>query len=60
MSEQKEADSLRVAFMHLSEDKLLAVRGSVPYKVRLVQMLYFMEGAAFYGFSESLRVFVSV
>lgn len=56
MSEKKEPESPPVEAVNLSEQDLLAVRGQVPYKVWLVQGLYFLERAAFYGLSQPLRV----
>ena len=38
-----------------SEQDLPTVRGKIPNKVWLVQGLYFLERAAFYGLSQPLR-----
>lgn len=54
-AEKKETDSPRVESVHDSEDELPAVRGAVPAKVWLVQILYLFERAAFYGLSQPLR-----
>jgi len=56
MSEKKEPDSPPVESVNSSEQDLPAVRGQVPYKVWLVQGLYLLERAAFYGLSQPLRV----
>lgn len=56
MSEKKESDSPPVESVKSSEEDLPAVRDQVPYKLWLVQGLYFLERAAFYGLSQPLRV----
>ncbi len=60
MSEKKEDDAPRVASVHSSEEELPPVRGLVSYKVWIVQIIYLMERAAFYGLSQPLRASASV
>lgn len=67
MPEKKEPDSPHLESLELeslepkdpndlSEPNLPEVRGQVPYKVWLVQGLYLLERAAFYGLSQILRM----
>ncbi|KAE8364009.1 POT family-domain-containing protein [Aspergillus caelatus] len=60
MSERKEPDSPPVESVNSSEEDLPAVRGRVPYKVWLVQGLYFLERAAFYGLSQPLQNYLQL
>ncbi|OCK74443.1 oligopeptide transporter [Lepidopterella palustris CBS 459.81] len=60
MSEKKEPDSPPVESVNSIEQDLPAVRGQVPYKVWLVQGLYFLERAAFYGFSQPLQNYLQL
>lgn len=60
MSEKNELESPPVELVDPSEQDTPAVRGHVPFKVWLVQGLYFLERAAFYGLSQPLRVFPCV
>ncbi|KAI1801104.1 oligopeptide transporter [Daldinia bambusicola] len=57
---EKETDSPQVASVDPSEDELPAVRGPVSYKVWLVQILYLMERAAFYGLSQPLQNYLQL
>jgi POT family proton-dependent oligopeptide transporter len=57
MSEKRdlESDSPPTESIDSRDDELPAVRGRVPRKVWLVQGLYFLERAAYYGLSQLLR-----
>ncbi|PLB36945.1 POT family-domain-containing protein [Aspergillus candidus] len=60
MSEQKDRDPPSVESVTSSEPDLPTVRGHVPYKVWLVQGLYFLERAAFYGLSQPLQNYLQL
>ncbi|KAF9875043.1 oligopeptide transporter [Colletotrichum karsti] len=60
MSEKKEPDSPPVESVNSSEEELPTVRGQVPRKVWLVQGLYFLERAAFYGLSQPLQNYLQL
>ncbi|OTA52015.1 oligopeptide transporter [Hypoxylon sp. EC38] len=60
MSEKKEPDTPPAESVNSSEEELPAVRGQVPYKVWLVQGLYFLERAAFYGLSQPLQNYLQL
>ncbi|PQE04433.1 oligopeptide transporter protein [Rutstroemia sp. NJR-2017a BVV2] len=60
MSEEKEIDSPRGESVSSSEQDLPAVRGPIPYKVTLVQGIYFLERAAFYGLSQPLQNYLQL
>jgi len=57
MSESKKKDEILVfESVHFDEEEdLPTVRGKVPYKVWVVQGLYFLERAGYYGLSQPLR-----
>ncbi|KAF2252475.1 oligopeptide transporter [Trematosphaeria pertusa] len=60
MSEKKEPESPPVESVNSSEQDLPTVRGQVPHKVWLVQGLYFLERAAFYGLSQPLQNYLQL
>ncbi|KAF7585376.1 hypothetical protein BBP40_011101 [Aspergillus hancockii] len=60
MSEKKEPDYPPVESVNSSEEDLPVVRDQVPYKVWLVQFLYFLERAAFYGLSQPLQNYLQL
>ena len=57
MSDETKVDSQPGESTTLTEQDLATVRGHVPLKVWLVQGLYFLERAAYYGLSQPLREF---
>ncbi|KAG9529345.1 oligopeptide transporter, partial [Aureobasidium melanogenum] len=60
MSEEKQPDTPPVEPVDTNEQKLQEIRGPVPHKVWLVQGLYFLERAAFYGLSQMLQNYLQL
>lgn len=62
MSEKKETDpdSPPTESVDSTEPELPAVRGTIPRKVWLVQGLYFLERAAYYGLSQLLQNYLQL
>ncbi|KAF3492392.1 uncharacterized protein GIQ15_01909 [Arthroderma uncinatum] len=60
MAEEKEPNTPHAESVSSSEQDFPAVRGHVPHKVWLVQGLYFLERAAFYGLSQILQNYLQL